>query len=113
MNPIGTLGAFVFAALGRWFQLHPEKIPIQGTFEGPQSSGAIAFRQVVAVLGTFAVFIGVLFGIYSLSLWSDSSLLHAIVLVFGTAAGVFAARRVREEVRSKYQPIAGQFGLWP
>ena len=113
MNFIGTIGALIFAFLGRWIQFHPEKLVLQGTFENPQSSGAIEYRKMIAVVGTFGVFAGVCGGIYSLSFWFDSGLLHLLLLLTGIFVGVLAARHVRREVREKYQPAPGQFSLWP
>jgi hypothetical protein len=45
------------ALLGRWIQLHPEKILPKGHFEAGSATARI-YRVQIAVMGSFAVFAG-------------------------------------------------------
>jgi hypothetical protein len=110
---IWTLGMIAAALFGRWLQLNPGKFMVQGTFQSPNSSGAVLARKVIAVQGTFFVVFGIIGVFLSLTFWFNSAALTAIATVIGLTCGAFAAKYVRKEVRAQGDPVPGQFGLWP
>ena len=101
------------ALFGRWLQLNPERILVQGTFQSPNSSGAVLIRKVIAVQGTLFVVFGVMGAFLSLTFCFDSRAITVIATLAGITCGVLAARIVRKEVRAKGDPVPGQFGVWP
>jgi hypothetical protein len=96
------------ALLGRWIQLHPEKVVPEGMFQGPNSSGARLIRLLLAVVGSFAVWGGTTGALNVLlsPLSRRSEILSWIVMAVAVSAGIVAAIHVREEVRArgKYSP---------
>jgi len=55
---LSVLIAALFGLVGRWIQLHPERIVPKGQFVGRDSSGARLFRAQVILVGSFTVFGG-------------------------------------------------------
>ena len=63
-----ALLAALFGLVGRWIQLHPERIVPKGQFVGRDSSGARLFRAQVVLVGNLMVFgetFGVVFSLLS------------------------------------------------
>jgi membrane associated rhomboid family serine protease len=108
--------AALFGLLGRWIQLHPERIVPKGQFVGRDSSGARLFRAQMVLMGTFMVFGGT-FGVVSslLSLLTfRSAILQLLARLIGLVVGVLAAIRVRKEVRSQPGYVStSPYGWWP
>ena len=72
-----SLLSAAFALLGRWIQLHREKIVPTGHFMGPDTLGARLFRVQIAVIGTIAVFggtYGALYGLLQLATFGSVAL---------------------------------------
>jgi hypothetical protein len=90
-----------FALLGRWLQLHQERVFPKGYFVAVNSWGAKLARAQVAVVGTFAVVGGTAGSISRLLsvVPVRSQFLAAAIVVIGLSAGVMAAIYVRKEVR--------------
>ena len=105
-----------FAVLGRWVQLHPERVFPKGNFVAVNSWGAKLARAQVAIFGTLAVFIGTAGTLWKLtgSCPLHSATAEVIILVIDVAEGLIAAIYVRKEVRASppYQSTDPQ-GWWP
>ena len=107
-----------FALLGRWTQLHPEKVAPQGVFAGENTLGARIFRVQVTVVGSFAVFAGTCGALVVVFVnVIPGSVSHATAWAAGlvaVAAGVIAISHVRKEVKLR-QPYKGKtpYGCWP
>jgi hypothetical protein len=90
------------ALLGRWIQLHPEKILPKGHFEADSTTARI-YRVQIAVMGSFAVFAGT----WSVVLNILALLIHRLpvtrraALFAGAALGIAAVIYVRREVRAR------------
>ncbi|MGA8867113.1 MAG: hypothetical protein WB510_09100 [Candidatus Sulfotelmatobacter sp.] len=106
----------VFAFVGRWIQLHPERTVPKGQFVGPNTFGARLFRGQMAILGTFMVFGGstaAVFSIFSL-LTFGSVRFEVFAKLIGVIAGVLAAIRVRKEAQSRPEYVSSSpYGWWP
>jgi hypothetical protein len=102
------------AWLGRWIQLHPEKILPQGHF-AEDSTTAHIYRIQIACMGSFAVFAGT----WSAVLNAGTLLIHRIpltrrgVLLGGAALGVAAVLYVRTEVRMRRRKANSPSESWP
>src|SRR3954470_3453247 len=99
---ISVLMFGAFALLGRWLQLHPEKVIPEGAFISEETKGAKLARAQVVVVGIFAVVLGTAFALYSvleLVTFGHWTLSLLAVLIAGVA-GVIVAKRVRTEVKS-------------
>ena len=108
--------AALFGLLGRWIQLHPERIVPKGQFVGRDSSGARLFRAQVVLVGTLMVFggtFGVIVSLLSL-LTFRSLVLQLLARLIGLVVGVLAAICVRKEVRSRPEYDSDSpYGWWP
>jgi len=116
MPVIAALVFAAFAIAGRWVQLHPERVVPKGHFVGPDTRGARLFRAQMAVFGTFAVFGGTWFAIYSLLslLTFGSVVLDGVAKLVGLALGLFLAVRVRREVKARPAYVSDSpYGWWP
>lgn len=104
-----------FAMLGRWIQLHPERVVPKGYFTSVDSLGARVFRLQITLLGCFMVFGGVAACINLIaSPWSRRSLLGWIAILLAYASGVVAAVYVRKEVRARPPYVSNTpYGWWP
>jgi len=105
-----------FALLGRWVQLHPERVAPKGHFIGPDTFGARLFRTEVAVVGTVAVLGSTWATVRSLFslLTTSSAVLTAVMQLAGLAAGAAAAIYVRKEVSIRPPYVsASPYGWWP
>lgn len=101
-----------FAFFGRWLQLHPEKIVPKGWFAGPNTFLARMFRVQVAFVGTFAVFggtSGAVFGVLS-AFTFNSIVLGWTAQVIGLSVGIYAAIRVRKQVRVRPESGTSIYG---
>ena len=93
------------ALLGRWIQLHPEKILPKGHFSADSATARI-YRVQIAVMGSFAVFAGT----WSVVLNILALLIHRLpvtrrtALFAGAVMGIAAVIYVRREVRVRQQP---------
>lgn len=106
----------VFALLGRWVQLHPERVVPKGHFVGPNTFGARLFRAQTVVIGGFAVFGGTWIAVSKLlTLVSfDLSILAWIAQFIGVAAGAAAVSYVRKEVKKQPPYVSNTpYGWWP
>jgi membrane associated rhomboid family serine protease len=110
--PLFTTVAF----FGRWIQLHPERVVMNGIFMSPHTFGARLFRAQAAIVGTLAVFGGawcVVFALLS-RLALVSLALGWTAQVVGVCAGVYAAVYVRKEVRARPEYVSNNpHGWWP
>ena len=105
----------VAALLGRWIQLHPEKIIPRGHFAEDSTSARI-YRIQIACMGSFAVFAGTWSAvlnilallIYRLPVTRRTALFAGAVL--GIAAVLYVRREVR--ARQRLQP-ASTNPSWP
>jgi hypothetical protein len=88
------------ALLGRWIQLHPEKVLPQGHF-AEDSVTARIYRVQIACMGSFAVFAGTWSAVLNLC----TLLIHRLpltrrgALLAGAVLGVAAVIYVRSEAR--------------
>src|SRR6185369_654381 len=91
-----------FAFLGRWLQLHPERMIWKELCAGPNTWAARLFRFQVSFVGGFALFFGTFGAIFMLlSLFTfDSEFLKFLSLVFATLGAVAAYILVRREVKA-------------
>jgi hypothetical protein len=106
----------LFALLGRWVQLHPEKIVSKGHFAGENTFGARLFRIQVACLGTFIVFCGTWCALFALLhvFTFDSVVLQGIVQFAAIGGGIIAAMVVRKEANARPRHVSDNpFGWWP
>jgi hypothetical protein len=113
---IGVPLFVAFASFGRWIQLHPEKVVLQGIFMGPHTFGARLFRAKVAIIGSLAVFGGTWCAVFALlsRLVLVSPILSGIAQLVGLCAGVSAAIYVRKEVRARPEYVSSNpHGWWP
>ena len=112
---IGVPLSLGFALLGRWVQLHPEKLVMDGMFQGPHTLGARVFRTEVAFIGSLAVLGGTCGTISLLTLPFNSEALSAIGRIVGLIVGVTAALHVRKEVRRRRRDYVSSspHGWWP
>jgi len=94
-----------FALLGRWMQLHPERIVPKGWFIGENTFGARLLRAQATVVGGFAVLAGTAFALSTalVPLTSGHSVLQVIVWLLAVTLGILAVSYVRKEV--KRQPL--------
>jgi hypothetical protein len=121
---VGILLSPAFALVGRWIQLHPEKIVPTGRFMGPDSIGARLFRVLVAVIGTIAVFggaCGVFLGLL-LFVFTDVPavdwmmrlaikwMVRLAIVAVGTATAVYVRREAKARPLHKSN---GPTGRWP
>ena len=108
--------AALFGFVGRWIQLHPERVVPKGQFVGRDSSGARLFRAQMILVGTFMVFGGT-FGVVSslLSLLTfGSAVLQVLSRLIAIVLGVLAAIRVRKEARARPEYVSSSpYGWWP
>ena len=111
-----ALLAALFGLVGRWIQLHPERIVPKGQFVGRDSFGARLFRAQVVLVGTFMVFggtFGVVFSALS-RLTFRSAILQVLAQLICLVVGVLAAIRVRKEARSRPEYVSSSpYGWWP
>ena len=108
--------AALFGLVGRWIQLHPERIVPKGQFVGRDSAGARLFRAQVVLVGSFMVFAGT-FGLVSflLSILTfRSAVSQLLARLTGLIVGIVAAIRVRKEARSRPEYVSSSpYGWWP
>jgi hypothetical protein len=92
-----------FAILGRWFQLHPEKVFPQGLFTSENSFSARLFRAEITAIGVFAVFGGTYSALFAAlrSVASRSEVLYGVVVCICFISGIAAAALVRREVKAQ------------
>jgi hypothetical protein len=111
---IGVPFSVAFGSFGRWLQLHPEKFAPQGSFAGPHTLWARIFRAQITFAGTFAVFAGTSGAVFALlsELTFNSLVLGWVAQLVALSSGVYAAVRVRKEVRARPVP-SNPHGLWP
>ena len=102
------------ALLGRWIQLHPEKILPRGHF-AEDSVSARVYRVQIACMGSFAVFAGT----WSVALNIGTLLIHKLPITRRTAlfAGVVVAMAavlyVRREARARQRRESNSPRVWP
>ena len=102
------------ALLGRWIQLHPEKILPRGHF-AEDSVRARVYRVQIACMGSFAVFAGT----WSVALNIGTLLIHKLPITRRTAlfAGVVLAMAavlyVRREARARQRRESSSPRVWP
>jgi hypothetical protein len=116
MTIISILLSVAMALFGRWLQMHPDRLVIEGAFAQRDSLAARTFRSLIAVLGSFAVFAG----IYS-ALWNVrnpenvGSAGFRLLLRFGFAVvGMFAVVYVRKQAKAHPLPQSKSvYGWWP
>jgi hypothetical protein len=103
------------AWLGRWIQLHPEKILPKGHFAADSATARI-YRVQIACMGSFAVFAGTWGAILNIF----ALLIHRLrvtrrtALFAGAALGIAAAIYVRREVRARQRPQPASVNRsWP
>lgn len=113
--PIVTILLSSAAAwLGRWIQLHPEKILPQGHFAADSATARI-YRVQIACVGSFAV----LAGTWSAVLNVCVLLIHKLpftrrtALLAGAVLGIGAAIYVRREVSARQRRESGSLQRWP
>lgn len=109
---IGVPFMVAFAFFGRWLQLHTERIVSKGCFAGPNTFLARMFRVQVAFVGTFAVFggtWGAVFGVLS-AFTFNSIVLGWTAQVIGLSVGIYAAIRVRKQVRVRPESGTSIYG---
>jgi hypothetical protein len=91
------------ALLGRWVQLHFDKILPKTVTEGadPRLTGILRLEFVI--VGTVAVVLGSCGTVLGMAriFGQDAATMHRVMLPVGIAAGVAAAVYVRREVRAK------------
>jgi len=113
---LAAIFSALFAFVGRWIQLYPERTVPKGQFVGPNTLGARLFRIQMAILGTFMVFGGTTGAVFSvLSLLTFSSVrLEVSAKLVGVVAGIIAAAWVRKEARNHPEHVSsGPYGWWP
>lgn len=116
MPIIASLLCAGFALLGRWLQLHPERIVPEGQFMGQNTFGARLFRAQVFLVGTFAVFGGTCGALYSLLQLAafGSAVLDWVIRLAALVAGILAAIHVRKEVKARpVHESKSPYGWWP
>ena len=116
MQIVAGLISAAFALLGRWVQLHPEKIVPAGHFTGPDTLGARLFRVQVAVIGTIAVFGGTYGALHELLQIAafGSVAVGWIIVLTAVATGIVAAVYVRREASARpMHKSASPYGWWP
>jgi hypothetical protein len=102
------------ALLGRWIQLHPEKILPQGHF-AEDSTSARLYRIQISCMGSLAVFAGT----WSAVLNVCTLLIHRLpltrrgALLAGAVMGIAAVIYVRTEVRLHQRKANSQHGSSP
>lgn len=103
------------AWLGRWIQLHPERILPKGHFAA-DSAAARIYRVQIACMGSFAVFAGTWSAVLSIL----TLLIHRLpvtrrtALFAGAVLGIAAVIYVRREVRARQRPQpASANRSWP
>ena len=105
-----------FAAVGRWVQLHQEKVFPKGHFVAVNSWGAKLGRAQVVLVGSFAVFAGTtgtLLALFSI-IPSESKAVTIIGLAVAASTGMLALFYVRREVKSLPPPQSTHpHGWWP
>lgn len=105
-----------FAAVGRWMQLHQEKVFPKGHFVAVDSWGAKLGRAQVALVGSFAVFAGTtgtLLAFFRI-IPSKSNVVTIIGFVLAVSIGMLAFFHVRREVKSLPPPKSTHpHGWWP
>lgn len=105
-----------FALLGRWMQLHPERVVPEGTFMRHNTVGARLFRAQIVVIGTMAVFGGTYFALSTLveAASFDSVLLGWVFRLVALVAAVLTAIYVRKEVNARpAHQSTNPYGWWP
>lgn len=121
---VGILLSPAFALVGRWIQLHPEKIVHHGQFMGPDTIGARLFRVHVAVIGTIAVFggtCGTVLGFLILNFmdvpavdWMMGLAIKWMMRLAIIAVGIAAAVYVRREAKARpLHKSNSPYGRWP
>jgi hypothetical protein len=102
------------ALLGRWIQLHPEKILPRGHFAG-NSVSARVYRVQIACMGSFAVFAGT----WSAVLNIGTLLIHKLpitrrsALFAGVVLAIAAVLYVRWEARGRERRTSDSPRVWP
>lgn len=113
---VQTLLFVGFALVGRWLQLHPEKVFPQGWFTSENAFGARLSRAEATVIGIFAVFGGTYFALYTAlqPVASRSEVLSWVVVCVSFISGLVAAILVRREVKTqpRYESKS-PYGWWP
>ncbi len=115
MPTITILLSSAAALLGRWIQLHPEKILPKGHFAADSATARI-YRVQIACMGSFAVFAGT----WSAVLNILTLLIHRLpvtrrtTLFAGALLGIAAVLYVRREVRARQRlQAASTDRSWP
>jgi hypothetical protein len=112
---VGIPASTAFAFLGRWLQLHPERMIWKELCAGPNTWAARLFKFQVIFVGSFALFFGTFGAIFFmlLSMFTfDSEFLKLLLLVLATLGGIAALILVRREVRAR-PPYISSGGRWP
>jgi hypothetical protein len=113
---VQTLLFVGFALVGRWFQLHSEKVVPRGWFSSENSFSARLHRAETTVIGVFAVFGGTYFALHTAlqDVASRSEALSWVAVCVCFTSGIVAAALVRRQVKA--QPphkSKGPYGWWP
>jgi len=102
------------ASLGRWIQLHPEKILPRGAFADDGVTARI-YRAQIACMGSFAVFAGTWSTVLGILVLTTHKLLltRRTALVIGAALAIAAVIYVRREVSAQRRRKSGVPKVWP
>jgi len=114
MPVLTVLLSLAAALLGRWIQLHPERILPRGHF-AEDSAPARFYRVQIAVMGSFAIFAGTWSAVLNLCilLIHRLPLTRRAALFAGAALGIAAVLYVRREVRVRQRREPASPQAWP
>jgi hypothetical protein len=102
------------ALLGRWIQLHPEKILPRGHF-AKDSVSARVYRVQIACMGSFAVFAGTWSAVLNIGtlLIRKLPITRRTALFAGVVLALAAVLYVRREVSARQRRESNSPRVWP